>query len=123
MFYSAGESFDARKHLDSTFILHSAGTSEQEEKEDGDGDGEGGGGGDQGGRESDEGGGREGGDQDSALPAATNRSTENFAFRLGRFSKSSPDDNGLTPKDTKGISFLEIITCRGVLLESVVGLT
>ena len=95
MFYSAGESFDARKHLDSTFILHSAGTSEQEEKEDGDGEG-GGGGGDQGGRESDEGGGREGGDQDSALPAATNRSTENFALGLGRISKLSPDDYGFT---------------------------
>ena len=60
MFYSVGESFDARSHLDDhcfTFI-HSAGTSEEEEEEN-DGEGGEGGGGEDGGREGDEGGGRE----------------------------------------------------------------
>ena len=66
MFYSAGESFDARKHL-FTFI-YSAGTSE-EKAEDGEDDEEG----EVEGREGDEGGGRESGDQDSALPATRNR--------------------------------------------------
>ena len=83
MFYSAavGESFDARKrHLDHYFI-YSAGTSEEDEEKDDGEEGNGGEGGHDersgvdGGREGDEGGGREcRGDRDSDRPAATLRS-------------------------------------------------
>ena len=78
MFYSVGESFDARNRLDDhcvTFI-YSAGTSEEEEEEEeNDGEGGEGGGGEDGGREEgDGGGGRECGDQDTDLPATRHRS-------------------------------------------------
>ena len=77
MFYSVGESFDARRRLDH-FLVYSAGTSEEEEeKEDGE-DGDGSGRERDGvGPEGDEGGGRESGGNGqpaSDLPATRNRS-------------------------------------------------